>query len=79
MGRGAGLGADAFTANPLLGRDALDPLVDAAASAGRGVFVLVRTSNPGAADLQDLPAPDARSTSGWPRSSPSAPRLAGRG
>jgi orotidine-5'-phosphate decarboxylase len=55
----AGLGADAFTANPLLGRDALEPLVAAAASAGAGVFALVRTSNPGAADVQDLPAPDA--------------------
>ena len=48
-----GLGADAFTANPLLGGDALDPLVDAAAEAGAGIFVLVRTSNPGAAALQD--------------------------
>jgi orotidine-5'-phosphate decarboxylase len=55
----AGLGADAFTANPLLGRDALEPLVAAAAEAGAGVFALVRTSNPGAADLQDLPAPQA--------------------
>jgi orotidine-5'-phosphate decarboxylase len=45
----AGLGADAFTANPLLGRDALEPLL----ATGAGVFVLVRTSNPGAADLQD--------------------------
>jgi orotidine-5'-phosphate decarboxylase len=44
------LGADACTANPLLGRDALEPLV----SSGCGVFVLVRTSNPGAADVQDL-------------------------
>jgi orotidine-5'-phosphate decarboxylase len=51
----AGLGADAFTANPLLGRDALEPLVDAARAAGAGVFVLVRTSNPGAADVEDLP------------------------
>ena len=50
----SGLGADAFTANPLLGRDALAPLVDAAGAAGAGVFVLVRTSNPGAADVQDL-------------------------
>jgi orotidine-5'-phosphate decarboxylase len=49
-----GLGADAFTANPLLGGDALEPLVEAAAAAGAGVFALVRTSNPGAADLQDL-------------------------
>jgi orotidine-5'-phosphate decarboxylase len=52
-----GLGADAFTANPLLGNDALEPLVAAAEAAGAGIFLLVRTSNPGAADLQDLPAP----------------------
>jgi orotidine-5'-phosphate decarboxylase len=50
----AGLGADAFTANPLLGRDSLAPLTDAADAAGAGCFVLVRTSNPGAADVQDL-------------------------
>ncbi|MGZ5334336.1 MAG: orotidine-5'-phosphate decarboxylase [Solirubrobacterales bacterium] len=49
----AGLGADAFTVNPLLGGDALEPLVEAAEGAGAGVFSLVRTSNPGAADLQD--------------------------
>ena len=49
-----GLGVDALTANPLLGRDALDPLVDGARAAGAGVFVLVRTSNPGAADVMDL-------------------------
>ncbi len=54
-----GLGADAFTANPLLGLDALEPLIAAAAEAGAGMFILVRTSNPGAADLQDLPAPEA--------------------
>jgi orotidine-5'-phosphate decarboxylase len=53
-----GLGADAFTANPLLGADAMEPLVAAAAEAGAGVFALVRTSNPGAADLQDQPAPE---------------------
>jgi orotidine-5'-phosphate decarboxylase len=55
----AGLGADAFTANPLLGLDALEPLVAAAAATGAGVFALVRTSNPGAADVEDLPAPQA--------------------
>ena len=51
-----GLGADCFTVNPLLGRDSLEPLVDAAAEHGAGVFALVSTSNPGAADLQDLDA-----------------------
>lgn len=50
----AGLGADAFTANPMLGADSLEPLVAAAENAGAGVFALVRTSNPGAADIQDL-------------------------
>jgi orotidine-5'-phosphate decarboxylase len=54
FGEVEGLRADAFTANPLLGIDALQPLVDGARAAGAGVFVLVRTSNPGAADIEDL-------------------------
>ena len=54
-----GLGADAFTVNPLLGGDSLEPFVAAAEAAGAGVFALVRTSNPGAADIEDLPAPEA--------------------
>jgi orotidine-5'-phosphate decarboxylase len=54
FGAAAGLRADAFTANPLLGRDALEPLVAGARRAGAGAFLLVRTSNPGAADLLDL-------------------------
>jgi orotidine-5'-phosphate decarboxylase len=53
-----GLGADAFTANPLLGRDALAPLIEAATAHGAGCFVLVRTSNPGAAEIQDAPEAD---------------------
>lgn len=56
FGRLPGLGADAFTASPLLGVDALEPLVAAAESSGAGMFTLVRTSNPGAADIEDLPA-----------------------
>jgi orotidine-5'-phosphate decarboxylase len=56
FGEVQGLGADAFTANPLLGRDALEPLLAAADAAGAGCFVLVRTSNPGAAEIQDQPA-----------------------
>jgi len=49
-----GLGGDAVTVNPLLGRDSLAPFVDAARACDGGLFVLVRTSNPGAADVQDL-------------------------
>lgn len=51
-----GLGADAVTVNPLLGRDSLEPWIEAAATTGAGIFILVRTSNPGAADLLDLDA-----------------------
>jgi orotidine-5'-phosphate decarboxylase len=50
----AGLSVDALTVNPLLGADSLAPLVDAARKAAAGLFVLVRTSNPGAADIQEL-------------------------
>ena len=53
-----GLGADAATLNGTLGRDSLAPMIEGAARAGAGLFVLVRTSNPGAADLLDQPAPD---------------------
>ncbi len=51
----AGLGADALTANPYMGADTLTALLEVARSHGRAVFVLVRTSNPGAADVEDLP------------------------
>lgn len=46
--------ADCLTINPYLGRDAVEPFLTAAKSANRGVFVLVRTSNPGAGLFQDL-------------------------
>ena len=48
-----GLAADALTVNPLLGTDALSPLIETARSEGRGVYALVRTSNAGAADVMD--------------------------
>jgi len=50
-----GLGADVATVNPLMGGDSLEPVLDAAWQVGGGVFALVRTSNPGAADIEDLP------------------------
>jgi orotidine-5'-phosphate decarboxylase len=46
--------ADALTVNPYLGRDAVDPFLSSARPSGRGVFVLVRTSNAGAGLFQDL-------------------------
>ncbi|WP_242623471.1 orotidine-5'-phosphate decarboxylase [Pseudonocardia sediminis] len=49
---GAPLGADAVTLSPYLGFGSLRPGLDAAAEAGRGVFVLARTSNPEGAQVQ---------------------------
>jgi orotidine-5'-phosphate decarboxylase len=49
-----GYGVDALTVNPLLGSDSLLPFAAAARERGGGLFVLVRTSNPDAAELQDL-------------------------
>lgn len=45
------LGVDAITLNPYLGSDALQPFLN---DPEKGVFLLCKTSNPGAADLQDL-------------------------
>ena len=44
-------GADAVTVNPYLGGDALEPFLS---RGDKGVIILSRTSNPGAADIQDL-------------------------
>lgn len=48
-------GADALTVNPYLGRDAVEPFLASARQCDGGVFVLVRTSNKGAKQFQDLP------------------------
>jgi orotidine-5'-phosphate decarboxylase len=58
-----GLGVDAMTVNPLLGRDSLEPFVTTARAHGRGLFVLVRTSNPGAADIQERQLEDGDAVS----------------
>ena len=46
--------ADALTINPYLGRDAVEPFLASARQCNGGVFVLVRTSNKGATQFQDL-------------------------
>jgi orotidine-5'-phosphate decarboxylase len=46
--------ADAVTVSPYLGTDSLTPFLERAASHDCGLFVLVRTSNPSAAEIQDL-------------------------
>lgn len=49
-------GADALTVSPYLGDDSLTPFVEVAQARGAGIFVLVKTSNPGGKRFQDLVA-----------------------
>ncbi len=46
-------GPDAVTVAPYMGEDSVGPFIKLAGESGKGVFVLVRTSNPGAAAIQD--------------------------
>ena len=55
--------ADAITVNPMLGMDTLEPYVQIAREHGNGLFILVRTSNPGSAKLQDVKLADGRTWS----------------
>ena len=50
----APLRSEALTISPFLGRDTLAPYLDVARANGAGVFILVKTSNPGSGDYQDL-------------------------
>lgn len=56
IGHDAPFPSDALTVNPYLGIDTLDPFLTHADAKAAGLFVLVRTSNPGAGDLQDISA-----------------------
>jgi orotidine-5'-phosphate decarboxylase len=52
--------ADALTVNPYLGRDSVDPYLAACRRHGRGIFCVVRTSNAGGGEVQDLVLSDGR-------------------
>ncbi len=58
-----GLDVDALTVSPLLGADSLMPFVRVAREVGGGLFVLARTSNPGAVDVQERPLAEGGSVS----------------
>jgi orotidine-5'-phosphate decarboxylase len=59
-----GYGADAMTVNPLFGTDGVQPFVDDCSCYGRGIFVLLKTSNPGADELQGFPEGGGQTLSG---------------
>lgn len=54
LGPAPGFNADCVTINPYMGLDTLEPFIATAQANAKGVAVLVRTSNPGAGDVQDL-------------------------
>jgi orotidine-5'-phosphate decarboxylase len=53
LGRGSAWNCDALTISPYLGADSLEPFITVANERGAGLFVLVKTSNPGSGMLQD--------------------------
>lgn len=54
---------DAITINPFCGLDTIEPFVKTAKDYDKGLFVLVRTSNPGSGELQDAKLADGRTWS----------------
>lgn len=57
LGRKSAWGADALTVSPYLGEDSITPFIDVATQRACGIFVLVKTSNPGGGRFQDLLCP----------------------
>lgn len=62
LGADSPWGMDSLTINPYLGVDTLQPFVRAARERAAGIFVLVKTSNPGSGDFQDLTLNSASAT-----------------
>jgi orotidine-5'-phosphate decarboxylase len=70
----AGKPVDALTVTPFLGSDGITPFIDRCAKNEKGIFILVKTSNPSSGELQDLPIGDetlsehlAQMVDGWGR------------
>jgi orotidine-5'-phosphate decarboxylase len=78
LGSAPGFDADCVTLNAYMGKDTLEPFLALAEKAKKGIAILVRTSNPGARDLQDL---DCSGAPLWRRTAemiaPSSARLKG--
>ena len=55
---GEGSPIDALTVSPYLGSDGINPFMKRAMDNGKGIYVLVKTSNPSSGEIQDLPTGD---------------------
>lgn len=59
------INADFMTVSPFLGTDSLQPFLDTAAADGKGVFVLVKTSNPSSAEISEAVNPRGETIRDW--------------
>ena len=66
LGADSAWGADALTVSPYLGGDSIEPFVQTAVERNAGIYVLVKTSNPGGKMLQDLVVDGTSPASGLP-------------
>ncbi|MFN5468732.1 MAG: orotidine-5'-phosphate decarboxylase [Pirellulaceae bacterium] len=74
-------GADSLTVSPYLGEDSLTPFVSHAQQTGTGIFVLVKTSNPGSGFLQDLAVDGgtiSQRVAGWVEQQAARTRIVGQ-
>jgi orotidine-5'-phosphate decarboxylase len=60
LGKSAPFASDFITVNPYLGYDGIEPFISDCEKSGRGIFALVKTSNPSSGEFQDLMAADGR-------------------
>lgn len=65
LGEGSPLASDAVTVHPYLGLGALAPFVELGRATGRGVFVVVRSSNPEGRPLQEATVDDGSAVGDW--------------
>jgi len=59
------INADFLTVSPFLGTDSMQPFIDTAAREGKGIFVLVKTSNPGSAEISEATNAQGENISRW--------------
>lgn len=57
--------ADFITISPFLGPDSMQPFIDAAARWGKGLFVLVKTSNPGSVEISEAAHHSGQTVCRW--------------
>lgn len=59
------INADFMTVSPFLGTDSIQPFLDTAAAEGKGVFVLVKTSNPSSVEISEAVNPNGETIRDW--------------